>query len=129
MTETLKALLEAKPRTAPALNLDIDRMLVAGQRRIARRRVGWAAAAVGVAASALLATQLLLPGTPGKRTLPEASFAAAFAALEPTYSLGNVVHISDRTFTVEHDLVSFTQTTVGIVYADKQQRVWASDGE
>lgn len=130
MSNTLHDLLQSKTDNLAAPEVHLDVVLAEGGRRVRRRRIALATGGCAVAAAAsLLALQVGLPGTGlGRQTVPEAPLAAAFAANQPTYSIGNTIHIDGEKFTVQHDLALFVQTAEGVVYADRNGAVWASDG-
>lgn len=127
MTELLKDTMSERADALGPPYLDVLGMVREGNRRVARRRSTLLVAGAAAAVVAALAVPALRPDAP-QRATDERSVAAAFSAHEPTYAIGSEVHIDGRTFDVGRPVRAFVQTTVGVVFTDKDGTVWASDG-
>ncbi|MEI2810949.1 MAG: hypothetical protein V9F00_12370 [Nocardioides sp.] len=109
--------------------LAINDVIREGNRRVARRRTAGVAVVGTLAVLAAVGSTAVLPRhSSTSNDAKEDGLAAAFAESQPTYSIGNTVYIDGHSFTVDHTLISFVQTTEGIVYSDADFNVWASDG-
>lgn len=110
--------------------LDLAAIEAGGRRRRNRRRT--AIAALSVAALAVVgigAPQLLGGGSvPGATDPDSGGFAPAFASSDPAYALAGTVHLDGRSFDVGRPIWAMTQTSRGIVFLDRQARVWTADG-
>lgn len=133
MTDLLKDTLDHQVSTLDPPRVDVDRLIRDGNRRVARRRTAWAGG--GVAAATVLALaipQLPIGGGGGNsgtaRDEANSQFAAAFTEHTPTYTVGTTVHIGARTFEISQPARAFVQTSIGIVYADADGVVRATDG-
>lgn len=130
MTSLLEETLRERADRLDVPQPDIEAIVRAGDRRVARRRTAW----LGGAVAAVAATALVLPtlsddarDTGSDR--PTSRFAAAFAANDPTYAVGRTVYVDGRTFHLTEPVRAFVQTDAGVVYADPDGVVRASDGE
>lgn len=129
MTDLLTRTLTERAEAVATPHLDVGRIVSDGNRRVARRRLaiagGGAAAAVAVGAVAASVLPVRGGGV-GRETASE--FADAFAAGEPSYAVGSSIHVDGRSFDVGRPVVAYVQTEVGVVFADEDGRIWASDG-
>ena len=127
MTDLLHEVMAEKAEALPPPTIDLARLQRDGERMIRRRRMTLLGAAVATVVAGGLAIPLVVP-EPGADRARERSITAAFAAGTPTYAVGSVMHIGDRSFDVGRSIRAFVQTDAGVVFADPQGRVWAADG-
>ncbi len=126
MTELLKDMMNERADSLGAPDLDVLGMVREGHRRVNRRRTAVLGAGVAAAVVAAVAVPSLMLND--RDTGREWSYAAAFAAHEPSYAKGSTVTIDSHDFDAGHDVASMVQTTAGIVFVDASGTVFASSG-
>lgn len=130
MTKLLEETLADKAAQLPPPGLDAQAIITTGRCRAARRRNLAVGLSTGVVALAAALVPLVGPESrPGGRASDDPGrFAAAFAAHDPSYAVGSIVHIDGRSFDVGHRVRAMVQTGAGIVFTDPSGAVYAADG-
>lgn len=133
MTGLLKETMRehADAQAPPAI--DIETIISAGSRRVARTRVAAGSLAVAAVTLAAVGFPQLLDGsgTPGDEGLVAGQgreAATPFAERRPTYAVDGTIHYGDTSIDVGQRVESFVQTDGGFVYATIDGQVHLADG-
>jgi hypothetical protein len=127
MTGLLKDTLTERAAAVAEPPLDLDAIIRSGSTRIRRRRTTAiisvvAASALVLAGGVVTANHLATPVEP-------ATGVPDFQQRLPTYAAGDTIHFGHAAIKVgPAQIVSFVQTDVGFVYADRDGNVYFADG-
>jgi hypothetical protein len=122
MTGQLRTTLQRHADDLEPLALDLGAVTRTGQRRVRRR----SALIGGVAAGAVLATSLAVGTEALHRGSGDASFATAGSG-GLLYAAGDVIHSGDVTVQADGLVYGVVPTSTGLVYVDRDLRVFAVD--
>jgi hypothetical protein len=130
MTGLLHDLMHERADALDGPSIDVDGLVRAADRRVRRRRLALLGGTVAAAAVAALALPLALGGgDDGKDpVVTDPGLAGAFAAHEPSYAVGSVVHIQGLSVDVGRTIRAYVQTDDGVVFSDALGAVWSADG-
>ncbi|HEX5770175.1 MAG TPA: hypothetical protein VFY11_04365, partial [Nocardioidaceae bacterium] len=127
MTDLLKDTLREYADTEPPPRFDADRIIHAGQQRVARSRLttGFVAAGVAsiVAAGALGLAQIFETGDQ-----LTASPAPPYAERKVSFAVGDVVYWGKEHVSMQGAVSSYVRTDDGFVYTTADGGVWFHDG-
>jgi hypothetical protein len=127
MTGLLTDLMHERADGLEHLDLDVHRLVRAGDRRVRRRRAVAVAGAAALAVVAAVSVPMVLGGEDAP-TAVDPDLVAAFAGHAPSFAVGSDITIDGATFDVGHTVRAYVQTDVGAVFSDPDGVVWAADG-
>ena len=125
MTGLLHDVLHDRAEHLPATDLDVQALVRAGDRRVARRRTTFAGAGVAAALALGLAGPALLTDLPRHHDVATAATPGGAIA----YARGSTIHVDGRTIDVGHPVRALVQGPSGFVVTDPDGTVLAvTDG-
>jgi hypothetical protein len=129
MTKLLQDVLHERAENAPRPQVDLDRVIGAGERRVRRARLGTGLAACVVAA-VVAGSAFALPGmlAPQPQRHDAAAAPSPWSERRAGYAMEDVVHRGDESFSVGAVVVSYVQTDDGIVFTTRNGDVWRYGG-
>lgn len=126
MTEKLKTLMREQADSVDFAAPDLDAMVVTGDRRVRRRRIGAAAGIAAVAAGVALVAPLLVPA---QQTAVQPA-APVSGPLPVSWVTGTLLHEGDRSYDLGFRPLAYVATPQGYVLSDRDGTVWSwVDGE
>lgn len=127
MTGMLRSVLREHADTTPTPQVDLDRIIGAGERRVRRDRLttGLAVAAVG---AVITGSALALPGLVNQPDDQTADAPSRFTERRVGYAVRDVIRWGGDSFSVGASVASYVQTDDGFVYTTRNGTVWLYDG-
>lgn len=126
MTGLLKDTLEKHAQEVASPHFDVAVMVRDGHRTVRRRRTALVGGVAALAVAAGIALPQLLPGGVD-RAVPEPTVADGTGAFVAAYAVGTTLYLGDRELELPTRPRTMVQTTSGVVYADEDGEVWATN--